>query len=54
MTKLEKLFKLVNSINIKNLFNSKNNIQKYDNINEILKEYIGKGIEYYIKRKSYR
>jgi DNA topoisomerase II len=55
MTKLEKMFKLTTNINLTNmvLFDKDNNIKKYNNVNEILDEFIGIRLEYYDKRKHY-
>mgnify|MGYP001353793017 CR=1 FL=1 len=54
MTKLEKTFKLVSSINTTNLvaFDRNNKIKKYGNINEILKEYIDTRLDFYNHRKD--
>ena len=55
MTKLEKTFKLTSNINLTNmvLFNKDNNIKKYNNVEDILNEYIEVRSENYDKRKQY-
>ena len=55
MTNLEKVLKLVTTINMNNMiaFDAENKIKKYNNIQEILLEYIKLRLNVYIKRKEY-
>ena len=55
MTKLEKILKLVSTINMNNMvaFDSNNKIKKYSSIDDIMTEYIDVRLETYNKRKEY-
>ena len=55
MTNLEKVLKLVTTINMNNMiaFNSENRIVKYKNINQILDEFVDVRIGFYTRRKTY-
>ena len=55
MTQLEKVFKLVSTINLNNIvaFNSESKIKKYSSINNILDEYCDIRMKFYEMRKAY-
>ena len=55
MTNLEKVLKLVTTINMNNMiaFNSENRIVKYQNINQIMDEFVDVRIGFYTRRKTY-
>jgi DNA topoisomerase II len=53
--KFEKILKINSTISCRNLvaFNHKNKLVKYDNVLEMLEEYIGVRMEKYVERKAY-